>query len=438
MRRYAIRKLIYGICVSLLFMAYDSNAQNNLIDNLKDYIEFSAHRSPPAPPRESSLYVGAELNLDARLACSKFDPKLSVDYALGGLKETMSTVESIPKTVIASLPGVVFCRALPGVCELAQEYTARFENRFNLAVKSCEQMIADATQGRNPYQDIINVTVENAWNQGQHANKTPAQVQEEMSAVKDQGITWVGGEKHGGRGQRQIRPVRHTIAAGWCIVNGESRTDCETSTADNEYTKTWSAITELKEWITDVVGDVGFWIYQGAPTPQSYPGLGLTAKVSEREPLIKAKLEQLTQTSADKIYDIDIEDLEFLSSRSQKMLPQILTVLRIDLDKEWLLDRLANEISVAQTLDEALLARRLLLVGSKAPNLYAHKKFIWGEVGQALKRLEDEIEQLLMEAEARGKVVSDFVIRILERAERRQNARNDISTDVPRTRIQPQ
>ncbi len=437
MKASILRKFICGLCVPLLFATADLNAQSNLIDNLKDYIEFSSNRSPPAPPRESSLYVGAELNLDARLACSKFDPKLSVDYALTGLKETMSTIESIPKTVISSLPGVVFCRALPGVCELAQEYTARFENRFNLAVKSCEQMIADATQGRNPYQDVFNATVENAWNRGQQANKTPAQVQEEMSEAKDQGITWVGNEKHGGRGQRQIRPVRHTIAAGWCIANGETHTDCETSAAENQYTKTWRAVSELKQWITDIVGDIGFWIYRGAPAPQSYPGLGLNAKVSEREPLIKAKLEQLVQTPADQIYDIDPQDLEFLSSSSQEMLPQIVAALQVDLDKAWLSERLANEIASAQVLDEALLARRLLLIGSKEPNLYKHKRFISEEVGQAIKRLEDEIDQLLMEAEARGKVVSDLVIRILERAEQRQSARNDISPDVPHTRLQP-
>ena len=432
-----MKLLIHGFCILAIFIAAAVQAQTNIIDNLKDYIEFSTHRSPPAAPTKSSLYMGAELNLDARLACSKFDPKLSVDYALEGLEETMSTIESIPKTVISSLPGVVFCRALPGVCELAQEYTARFENRFNFAVKSCEQMIAEATQGRNPYQDMVAVTVENAWTQGQQANKTPTQVQEEMSAAKDKGITWVGNKNHGGRGQRQIRPIRHTIAAGWCIANGESRTDCETSTAQNEYTETWSAVAELKEWITDVVGDIGFWIYQGAPAPQSYSGLGLTVKVGEREPLIKEKLTQLTQTSANKIYDIEANDLEFLSSGSQKMLPQILTALRIDPDKPWLLDRLANEISVAQTLDEALLARRLLLIGAKEPNLYTHKRFVANEVEQALKRLEGEIEQLLMEAEARGKVVSDVVIRILERAEQRQNASRAISPDVQRTTVQP-
>ena len=437
MKASILRKCVCGVCVSLLFATADLNAQGNLIDNLKDYVEFSTNRSPPAPPRESSLYVGAELNLDARLTCSKFDPKLSVDYALTGLKETMSTIESIPKTVISSLPGVVFCRALPGVCELAQEYTARYENRFNLAVKSCEQMVADAIEGRNPYQDIIDVTIENGWNQELSRNKTPSQVQKNISDFKDKGITWVGNEKHGGRGQRQIRPVRHTIAAGWCIANGESRTDCETSTAQNEYTKTWRTVAELKQWISDVVGDIGFWIYEGAPAPQSYPGLGFNAKVSERETLIKAKLEQLMQTPANKIYDIDPKDLEFLSSNSQKMLPQIVAALQIDLDQQWLLERLANEIASAQVLDKALLARRLLLIGSKEPNLYLHKKFISEEVGQATERLRDEIDQLLMEAEARSKVVSDFVIRILERAERRQRARNDVSPDVPRTIIQP-
>ena len=437
MKASILRKFICGVCVSLLFATADLNAQSNLIDNLKDYIEFSANRSPPAPPRESSLYIGGELNLDAHLACSKFDPKLSVDYALTGLKETMSTVESIPKTVISSLPGVVFCRALPGVCELAQEYTARYENRFNLAVKSCEQMIADATRRRNPYQDIIDATVENAWNQGASQNKTPSQVQKDMPDFKDKGITWLGNNKHGGRGQRQIRPVRHTIAAGWCVANGENRSDCETSTAQNKYTQTWSVVAELKQWITDVVGDIGFWIYQSAPAPQSYPGLGLNAKVNEREPLIKAKLEQLIQTPANKIYDIDPKDLEFLSSSSQEMLPQIIAALQVDLDREWLLKRLTNEIASAQVLDEALLARRLLLIGSKEPNLYTHKNFISREVGQATERLEDEIDQLLMEAEARSKVVSDFVIRILERAERRQRARNNVSPDVPHTTINP-
>jgi len=426
----------------MLLMASDVRAQNNIIDNfiidnLKDYIEFGAYRTPPAPPQESSLYIGAEVNLDARLACSKFDPKLSVDQAMTGLEETMSTVDSIPKTVISSLPGVVFCRALPGVCELAQEYIARFESRFNLAVKSCEKMIADATQGRNPYQDIINVTVENAWTQGQQANKTPEQVQAQMAEVRDQGIDWVGNNKHGGRGQRQIRPIRHTIAAGWCIANGEKRSDCEVSAADNEYTQTWPVATELKEWITDVVGDIGFWIYQGAPPPQSYAGLGLTTKVGVREPLIKAKLKQLTQISADNIYDIADEDLEFLSSESQKMLPQILTALQIDPDRDWLIDRLANEISIAQTLDEALLARRLLLIGAREPNLYAHKQFVTAEVDRALAHLQGEITQLLMEADARSKVVSDFVMRILERAEQRQNAGKTITPDVPYTGVQP-
>ena len=432
-----MKKFICGFCTLVIFIATDTYAQNNIIDNLKDYIEFGAYRAPPAPPRKSSLHIGAALNLDARLVCNKFDPKLSVDHAISGLKETMSTIESIPKTVISSLPGVVFCRALPGVCELAQEYTARFENRFNFAVKSCEQMIADATQGRNPYQDIIDVTVENAWTQGQQANKTPAQVQAEMSQVRDQGINWVGNKRHGGRGQRQIRPIRHTIAAGWCIANGETQSDCEVSTALNEYTKTWAVASELKEWITDVVGDIGFWIYQGAPAPQSYPGLGLTAKVRIREILIKDKLQQLTQISANSIYDITDENLEFLSSESQKMLPQILTILQTDPDKDWLLDRLANEISVAQILDEALLARRLLLIGSREPNLYAHKKFISAEIDRALEHLEGEIKQLLMEAEARGKVVSDFVIRILERAEQRQRAHQTISPDIPHDRVQP-
>ena len=413
---------VCSLLLGLVLLASDIYA-NKVIDNLKDFVEINTHRAPPDGPTKSSVRLSAKASLDASsLICGRFDPKAAVDYALSGIEETMSTIESIPQTTLASLPGVVLCRALPGVCELAQEYTARFESRFNFAVKSCEQMVADASADKNPYQDVIGVTIERAWQEGQKSGKTPTQTQQDIDKERNKGIVWLGGARHGGHRQRQIRPVRHAIAAGWCMLNS-AKANCETSTLENEYTRTWKTTTALKQWISDVVGDVGFWIYQGAPPPHSYPGLGLAPKISERERWVKEKIKTLIALSEQDIYAIAAEDLARLSSRKHRMLPQILAALRNDPDRDWLLDRFANEIAVAQTLDKALLAKRLLMVGCQEPNLYSHKKFIKRTIDEALERLKDEIQHLLVESEAYNRVVSAVAVRILGRETQRQRTR---------------
>ena len=395
------------------------NVQAGSTQNLLNQVQLGTSRTPPTPAQHTTIYAGVGGRLDAGLICGEFDPKTAVNHALGGIQNSISTLKTIPASVIGSLPGVIFCRALPGVCQLAQTYTGRLERQFNLSVKSCEQMIADATAGGNPYEGLVNISQKKAWQQGQASGQTPMQIQRNIHKARNQGVPWVGGQNHGGAGQPAIKPVRHAAIAGWCHSTGQ-KSNCKSATKQNEFTKKWKTPQHLERWLVDVTGDTEFAIHQNAPTPYSYVGLGLVPKVKEKEEKIKEKLNEI-MTIPDNAFDaLTDEDLEELSSDKRKIQLGVLTSLRNDPNKEWLMERLAEEIAVQQTLDEALLARQLLLMGRQEPNLYLNKKYIDDDLDAAIDRLDDEMDLLLTQAEVNARVTRSIEELIVNRGAARQ------------------
>ena len=391
-----------------IFLLAPPAAAISLEDQRHIYELGGQQRIDPGNSRAApSLEAGVAFSANA---CTGFDPKIAVDAGMQQIEQLISTVKGIPATILASLPGYLVCRAKPALCELLQNYQQRFEGRFDVQVKQCQDAINDAMEGRNPLPDWIQVARSEEWQKESKKGKTPQDIIKSLPKAGNDGIPWIAGKRAGGRGQLQLQPVRQTMAAGWCYSSGEEM-DCESSAAENEFTAAWAAPKEARAWIATVVGDVGLWIYDGAPAPQVIPGLGLIPRVRARTEIVEKTLNEALTKNPDDITD---EEIEILSSTNNPMGRNVLRLLKADPGRDWLAERLANEIATRQVLDKAFLARRLLLVGSQEAHLSADEGTL-KLFESKTKRLDGEIQHLLTEAAAQGGVATNVGLMILER-----------------------
>lgn len=399
--------IIFHAALILLLLAPALAPAVSLEDQRHIYELGGNRRIDPGNSRAApSIEAGVRFEANA---CT-FDPKLAVDASMQQVEQLISTVKGIPATVLASLPGYLICRAKPALCELLQNFQQRFEERFSLQVKQCEDVINDAIEGRNPIPDFVQVARREEWQKGSEKGRTPHQIIEGLPKAGNDGIPWIAGKRAGGRGQLQLQPVRQTISAGWCYTAGE-KMDCESSAAENEFTAAWETPKQARAWIATVVGDVGLWIYDGAPAPTVIPGLGLVPRVRARTEAIQKVLGAALAKEPDEVTG---EEIEALSSTNNPMTKDVLRLLRADPGRDWLAERLANEIATRQVLDRAFLARRLLMVGSQEAHLAADEGTL-KLFESKTKRLDSEIQHLLTEAAAQGAVATNVGLMILER-----------------------
>ena len=98
-------------------------------------------------------------------------------------------------------------------------------------------------------------------------------------------------------------------------------------------------------------------------------------------------------------------------------------------EQNLVISRLVSEISIARTVEKALLARRLLLTGRQVPEVYA-TEVAREHADASIAELDREIDSLLFETRVRREVVSETVGVLLRRA----TARRQASLAVPAVR----
>lgn len=367
------------------------------------YWELGGHSLIPTEDLrlEKTFRFKGEAHASGLNICGKFAPKVSVQGMFQQLDDLLATLDEIPQTVLKSLPGYIFCRAKPGLCQLLQDYTARLEAQYMLHVRTCESAIKAAAEGNNPYFDWITVATAETWNEAANTRATTADAYKNAIEKRDAGIYWIGGQRAGGRGQKNIQPIRDIASAGWCLAQ-RKKPNCETGDADSIYSKYWKTPTEFRHWIATVLGDIGLWTYEGAPPPHSIPSFGLDPVLKEHEQAVRAKLDAvLTKNFAPD------EDLEALSARSFGITREIIAATKFSKENNWLVANFANRIALAQVLERALLARKLLYAGRKEPNVQAvAAAHDWIEL--AMRHLEDEIDLILYDSKAKNELLINY------------------------------
>jgi integrating conjugative element protein (TIGR03755 family) len=370
--------------------------------------------------------VGAEWNLFQN--CS-FDPSAAIRENFSDIEEnvfglTNDVIDSA--TAVFSAWGLSKIReAYPGLYDTLTKGLKDAKETFTVSLKTCRDVQADLKSGRNPADDWFSVTRKSSWAKASADGENPSKAERDIDEkAGDEGVTWTGGEKAGGRNsdgslQPPIRAINDVTKAGYShLVGTATALDPDEVTGDPNIARVFPTADSAAEWVTSVVGEREIRTCSGCNRMNTRIGQGLRHQYRKEYEIAKADLEEILEQD-----EPSNSDLNRLSApgmgvvvnhhviRSLKQAPRD--------ERSILAHRLAGEIAIARSLEKALISRDLMEAGSQEPNVTAAGDVAEKEIDKARKRLQSEIDNVMFENDVRQKILTNAAGTISERGYRR-------------------
>ena len=366
--------------------------------NSKLYYEIGGARRVAPPISNDSVNLNIGLGGDAYIgySCGEFDYGASYKNLMNGFKNNIDDAKnkltSGVSAAVSSMPLAILQRAMPGVYDMFQEFSADANTQIEIATKSCEQMESEIAQGGNPYGDFIQIGKSQSW-KDKAANGddiVAAKKDIEESPTKD-GIRSYGGEYVGGLKQKPFLAVASTVGAGFEFLQGSKDTNADTKPNEgSELYKNFKDKQAAIAFATDVIGEYEI----NNERPSTKVGLGLHPKVKqEREKVI----EQISNQEWDKLR-IDKKSLRKISSFTFG-------------DQQILLSNIADDIATKRAIQKALAVRRMLVTGGQDPS--SDNKLTADQRIKSVARLDSEIKSLMFERKINQELANTTISKIL-------------------------
>lgn len=384
-----------------------------------------------ANPTVQSVTIGGSAALGLGYSCLKFDPVVAVSDTLNqvksGAEDMLNAMTQAATGAIAALPAMILQRANPGLYDLFQNALVRAELTVDLATQSCEQIEQAIATNKNPYQDLIVLSKGNDWKV--QMGLGGGNIVEAQQAVEtnngSSGLPWLGGAA-GGTGQEPIELTEDIAKAGFNIQlnRGVTATGPVTVSPTQRLSEVWQTPDQVAQWLVEVVGEHRITTCEGCEKSTS-PGNGLSPVLEKEEELQRTELQAIVNSSSPPT----LATLAKVSAPGIAITREVIETIRQlpKTDQPILIDRLVAEIAVARTVEKAFLARRILKSGSQLPEVHANPLAI-KHVDRVLQDLDSETERLVFEARLRRELVSDTIVRLLQRSELRQQASSSVPT----------
>ncbi len=344
-------------------------------------------------------------------ACAGFSHTVDVlDILSARLEDSLTALSAVPQAVTSALPGSVLCRAKPGACQLLQHYLVRAEERWNWSVEECRRDFDAAARPATPRQDLLEAARTEVWETEAGRGESAASAKRSADA-SDGCVTWIGNRRAGCRGAPPIWLLRDAAQAGWCLLL-DAPSDCreaaprsDEARPDSPLRRAWPTSEAAGHWVVRVLGDFRI---QAGEAVETVVGEGLL-------PQVDRLTDSLAETLRERVYSADPEggagELAFAGADVALAAP-VIEALRDLPDRDFLIRRLANEAALAETLEQAFLARRLLLSGLMEPHIQRGGG-VADTVAAQVSVLEREIERAGWELQARRQAVSGTVLEVL-------------------------
>lgn len=386
----------------------------------------------PALTRRNTQLLNLRAGLNADLMCGNFDISTTVRNQLNGVTEgfqqLMGSVIQNATSAVASLPAMIIQRANPQLYDLLTNGVLQARVDFDKAKLSCQSMA----------QKMTDFAYGPAWTQSAKAENYQQVAASDTDAVRadkkvaddaaSKGKTWVGGQKRGGRGQAPIKLVGDTAKAGYNILNQRNATDTadvSASACQGALCQTWRTPAAAATWLTRVVGEQTINVAPdndatGSSDQRSgaQAGVGLSPLIADEQEKIATALAALVNGSVKPTS----ENLAKASGGSLQLTRGVVEALRDDTDEPVLAKRLSGEMALARVMEQALMARRMLLAGMREPNIAAEKE-AQTQLNQTTVQLDQELNQLRLELEMRRMLTDNASTIILARKSARDATR---------------
>lgn len=354
--------------------------------------------APARADHISRKTLGVNWNLD--LQCGQLDPQLTVKNQLNGItdgfQDMMGNILTNATSAVLSLPGYYLQKEDPGLYDLMTNGVLQGKFDFDDAKTSCET-ITKSLGEVSPSNAWTQLSQGEAWTQ---AVKSGDAVQAQITAEKsmgNNGVIWKGGSYAGGRNQPPIQVTRDTATAGFdMLTEGISHPQKE------GLYRYWDSSEAMADWLTGVIGDKVNQTGTDKTQLGAQSGIGLNAEVAKTTSLLQE----------------DVNDAVSGDKLSSTFPPSLINALKNDPLKRGLSNRLVSEVALAQTIDKALQARRVLLTGKNEAYI-SQNVLAQDEINKTVKELENEISLLRFEAETRQSIAGNTAEEILIRQQYR-------------------
>ncbi|EAO6819039.1 integrating conjugative element protein [Salmonella enterica] len=383
--------------------------------------------SPP-PSRNNMSRIGVNAGLSSDLMCGNFDIKTTVGNQLNGItsgfKDLMGNVMQGATGAVMSMPAMAIQRANPGLYEMLTNGVMQAGLSFDKAMLNCQSMskkLADYTMGskwqqaavNEEYKDIVATSGGDAVSSDQKLQK----------ATGEEGVTWVGGQKRGGKGQPAIQPTRDLAKAGYNMMNNlpvTSNSSVGSSSCNGTACQRYKSSEEAAAAVVKVLGDRSIRTCRetsectsGGTDNQPGSAVAGTGFSPILEDATKENLEQLTKLVNGQLQPTT-DNLGTLKTGSLVVTRGVIQALRDDPDKAALVQRLAGELAMSDTVETALTMRRMLTTGESEPNAAEQPEAI-AEGDRRIDALDRELAALRNEMELRKSISNNSLLTALER-----------------------
>ncbi|WNK30342.1 integrating conjugative element protein [Pantoea agglomerans] len=390
--------------------------------------------SPPST-RSNMSRLGLDGGWSSDLMCGNFDLKTTVGNQLNGVtsgfKDLMGNVIQGATGAVMSMPAMAIQRANPGLYEMLTNGVLQAGLNFDKAQMNCQNMskkLADYTLGSKwqqaavseEYKDIVSSSGGDAVSSDQKLQK----------ATGEEGVTWVGGQKRGGKGQQAIQPTHDLAKAGYNMMNSlpvTSNGSVGSASCNGTVCQRYKSSDEAAAAVVKVLGDRSIRTCRetsecssGGADNQPGSTVAGTGFSPVLEDATKTNLEQLGKLVNGQLQPT-IDNLATLKTGSLVVTRGVIQALRDDPDRAALVQRLAGELAMSDTVEAALTMRRMLTTGESEPNAAEQPEAI-AEGDRRVDALDRELNALRNEMELRRSISSNSLLTTLDRqSERNQN-----------------
>ncbi|EFO1808203.1 TPA: integrating conjugative element protein [Escherichia coli] len=383
--------------------------------------------SQPAT-RSNMQKLGVDLGWSSDLMCGNFDLKTTVGNQLNGItdgfKNLMGDVIQGASGAVASLPAMVIQRANPGLYDMLTNGVLQANMAFDKAQLNCQNMA----------KRMMEFTDSNKWTQAAMLEEYKKIVNTgDGDAIKgdeagrqvtgEEGQRWIGGQQRGGAGQSAIRPTHDLTAAGFNMMNSLPSTSTSSVSPGNcngSACMKYRNAEEAARAVVKVLGDKSMRTCGDAKACTSgdadqQPGISIAG--TGFAPMLEEATRVNTELLAGMVNGRDkptAGNLAKLKAGSLSVTAGVIRALQRDPDNGALTLRLAGELAMADTVETALLMRRMLLTGMAEPYAAAQPAAL-EEGERRIEALDREIMALKNEMELKRDLARNSVLTIIER-----------------------
>lgn len=371
------------------------------------------------------LTIGLGFKWNSNLICGNFDMKSTISNQLNGVTEgfnqIMGSVVSNATSAVASLPALIIQRANPQLYDLLTNGVLQGKLDFSDLMTNCKQMankMADYAEDAGIVEAAKAENLSNMLTSKIDAIRANKLLEDEGGA---NGITWINGVKNGGRGQDPINVTIDTAKAGYNLLNNRNVLDSSSinpNSCSGSICAVWTSPADASKWIVDVVGNQTLVTDDTSNgSTAGTPGRGLNPIIQETYDDYYEKLVDLINGTKP-INKVTLAELNGQGG-AITVTRGIIESLQQDDEKEILARNLAHEMALANTMNNSLMARRILLAGRKEPNI-AKNGSARDLLQKQIDELDTEINQIKLEYEMKKTISGNTAMLIVERNQNRQ------------------